>query len=252
MSVELHFVGLFCHASIFGNEIVIVPTGPTNPPHLFRIVVDKNMVDTNNTNALDDGVFASALGTERSFYDVTGRLVIDGVTGTTRTTTSKFDSRVPKLTDVSQHKTVHMDVLTQTLGSNLKTFIEHVPGMMDVVQSFEYEATFDPPVASWTPGHCIAAVVAVVLADNGNPIVIRNASGKQVVLDPRTSVITFWNEPRLSSAFHGDFSQYYRSIFRDSATESLPKERLDENGAKVRCADPFRVNSVECGNSQLP
>jgi hypothetical protein len=244
MSVELHFIGLFSHVSAGGRDIVVVPVGPANPEHLFRIVVAVADVDTSATNALNDGVFAKS--GERSYYDVTGRLQISGVKASTRKVDPAFVNFVPKLTEVSGHVVLRSDVLTQTGTALLKSFLDHPAGTLGVVKYFKEQAMFSPPAGSWTAPRCVAAVVRLTLATDGNPIMITNGT-KKIVLSPATSLIAMWNEPKANSTFHGDFGSYYRSMFEDVATESLP---ASVNGTE--CREGQRVNSVECSNSQYP
>jgi len=244
MSVELHFTGLFSHVWAGGRDIVVVPVGPANPEHLFRIVVAAADVDTSVTNALDDGVFAKS--GERSFYDVAGRLQISGVKASTRKLDPAFVNFVPKLTEVSGHVVLRSEVLTQTPNALLKSFLDHPAGTLGVVKYFKQQAMFSPPAGSWQEPRCVAAVVRLTLATDGNPIVITNGA-KKIVLSPATSLITMWNEPSANSMFHGDFSSYYRSMFDDTAAESLP---APVNGTE--CREGFKVNSVECSNSQYP
>jgi hypothetical protein len=247
-SVDLYFTGLFCHAYFANNDVVIVPTGPVSPVHLFRVVVGGSYVDNVRTTANYDSVFAKS--GERSYYDVTGVLDFDGVTAMgTRTLTADFSSDVPKLSDVSSHRSVRLEALRQTVGSGngLKTFINHPWGIMDVSHWFPNQAAFNPPRGSWSSPHCIAGVVRVTLKTTGAAIIVRNTTGQQLVLDPSVGSIHFYNEPNPAGQYLGDFSQYYRSIFDDSADESIPEDRPD-----LPCAKPDRVNGVECANSQYP
>jgi hypothetical protein len=249
MSVDLYFIGLFCHADVGGTDVVIAPTGPTNDPmllHFFRVVVPKSGF-ISSANVTEDGVHASSTNTEFSF-DMPGPLLIDGVVGTTRMPTADFQTDVPKLTNVSGHRQLRNEVQTRTAGGKLRAFIDHPPGVMAVEKWFANKGVFDPPVGSWTTPKCVAAVTLVSLATTGTNLVIRlNGGSARIELSPTVGYIIFWNEPLVRSTYYNDFSEYYASIFADTAVaESLPAERA------IRCGRPTKIGSVECANSQFP
>jgi hypothetical protein len=248
MSVDLYFIGLFCHADVGGTDVVIAPTGPTHDPtllHFFRVVVPKSGF-ISSASVTEDGVHASSANTEFSF-DMPGALLIEGVVGATRTQTPEFQTDVPKLTEVSGHRQVRNEVQTRTAGGKLRAFIDHPPGIMAVDKWFANMGAFDPPVGSWTGPKCVAAVTRVSLATTGTNLVVRSAGGSaRVELSPTAGKIIFWNEPLVRSTFFNDFSEYYGSIFADTAAESLPAERA------IKCGRPTKIGSVECANSQLP
>lgn len=248
MTVDLHFVGLFCHASYGGKEIVVAPFGPRDHPHEFRIIVPKIRVI--QSNSAEDGLFASAYDTEYSYRDVASKISISGVNAGSRTTTTRFDDHTPRLTLVSEHKLVSDELRTQTPGQFVNTFFEHPGGALDAIKVFHDEAKFAPPTSGWPNPKCITAVSSVVLATDGVSN-IRLASGdKYIELSSKVATITFVNLPRDETGFHLDFSHYYRALFKDDALESYPQS----NNTDCRCEDCefWRVNNVECSNSQYP
>lgn len=249
MSVDLYFIGLFCHANVGGTDVVIAPTGPTHDPtllHFFRVVVPRSGF-ISSASVTEDGVHASSTIAEFSF-DMPGPLLIDGVVGTTRTPSAFFQADVPKLTEVSGHRQLRNEVQTRTAGGKLRAFIDHPPGGMDVDKWFANMGIFDPPVGSWTTPKCVAAVTRVSLATAGTNLVIRVDGGSaRIELSPSVGYIIFWNEPLVRSTFYNDFNEYYTSIFADTAVaESLPSARA------IACGRPTKLGSVECANSQFP
>jgi hypothetical protein len=244
MSVDLHFVGLFCHASYNGDEFVVAPTGPTDPVHHFRVLVDKQYVDASTTAGYDQA-FADPNGTERSYKNLAGNLTLGGIAmGGTHTTTPSFDAQVPRLTAVSDHRLLSSYITTKTVGGDVQSLIPHPPGALGLVKSFMEQATFYPSTGGWPAAGCIAAITSLLLPTTGAPITITNG-GSTLILAPNVGTITFLNMPLDFAAYHGDFTRYYRAFFQDTAAESRPV-------AAGTCPGGWRVNSVECSNSQYP
>lgn len=242
--MDMFFTGLFSHVWAGGRDIVVVPVGPATPEHLFRIVVADTDIELAKTNALDDGIFAKS--GETSYYDLTGKLTISGLkVGGSRQLTSAFQTFVPKLTEVSGHNVLRQEILTQTPTSSLKAFLDHPPGKLAVVKYFEQQAVFVPEVEKWKTPRCIAAVVRLTL-EADQEVVITNGR-KTLTLKRSTSLISFWNEPKQNSMYHGDFSTYYTSMFEDRTDESIPVPT-----DAICTAEGDRVDSVECSNTQYP
>jgi hypothetical protein len=244
-SIELYFMGLLCHVYDGGADVVVVLDGPSSPAHFFRIVVPASDVDTVQTTAGFDAVHA---GPSERAYILDGPLVIDGVVGTPRTPTRDFDTYVPKLTDVSSHRVLRPQISSRTTGGGVRAFIDHVPGVMDVLSWFPDKGKFIPPVGMWLDEQCFAQVIRIALATRG-PVAVRNtATGEKVVLKTSALQMKFWNEPTLRGSTYNDFAEYYPALFSDSAVESLPHD----SGSTVLCGKPTLVGGVECANSQYP
>jgi hypothetical protein len=247
MTVDLHFVGLFCHTVLdSGDEFVVAPKGPDDTPHLFRIVVDSRYVDPSTTASYDRSFADPNTPTERCYKSISGVLSISGVaTGGSRTTTAAFDAQVPRLTAVSSHRTLSPYITGMTVGGEVKCLIRHPPGAMGVVKSFMEQATFTPPTGGWPVANCIAAISSIVLDTTGGWITVTNGTDK-LVLTQTVGTVTFINMPLAFENYHGDFGSFYRAMFSDAAvSESRPV-------AGGTCPSGYKINTVECSNSQYP
>jgi hypothetical protein len=246
MRLDLLFVGQICHASLSGREVAVVPTGPIAPApeHLFRILVPKNKVD-GSTTAPYDQAFARSDGTENSYKSLTGNITMSGLsTSSTRTVSPAFDEQVPHLQQVSNHVILNPAVVNSTPGGTVRVLISHPPGAMDVVKSFMEMASFYPVTPGWPNPRCIAAISSVLL-ETANPLVTITDGTMKVVLAADVGTIVFLNMPLDFAHEHGDFSLNYRALFADNATESLPV-------AAGTCQSGWKINTVECSNTQYP